>query len=432
MLFTLEPLQAADGDCLLLHWGNEASPKLAVIDGGPGRTYEDELLPRLLEIRSNLRKARLDIDLSIVSHIDLDHIVGIKKLFSALKKEIEDSIPPNKRQISVKRLWHNTFNDIVGDKIDGYYKTFTASFQASVGGKPSQDVINNLAEDLVKRNAASPSEATDIAYDIARVLAGHGEGRKLRDDHQFLFMNNETTALNSPFRKDGTSTLITAEMTPTPASVNGLNFTILGPEEAEIKALQTSFDKYIKDNGLTAQAVLAAYADKSVANLSSIICIVQIGGKKILLAGDARGDKIIEGLRNSGQLTGNGPISFDVLKVPHHGSDNNVDLVFFKTIIADTYVFSGDGKNGNPERTTLEWLVQARAKSDKYKIVLTYSISSIDRGRKLDKKKNKKTWSQENDSLSAFFNAAKQDGYQFTVCEGAPEKIELGDEHVGY
>ena len=50
----------------------------------------------------------------------------------------------------------------------------------------------------------------------------------------------------------------------------------------------------------------------------------------------------------------------DVLKVPHHGSSNNLDDDFFERIIADHYVFSGDGEHGNPERETLEMLFKAR------------------------------------------------------------------------
>ena len=46
MILTLEPLPAKEGDCLLLHWGTKAAPKLAVIDGGPARVYEDSLEPR--------------------------------------------------------------------------------------------------------------------------------------------------------------------------------------------------------------------------------------------------------------------------------------------------------------------------------------------------------------------------------------------------
>ena len=51
----------------------------------------------------------------------------------------------------------------------------------------------------------------------------------------------------------------------------------------------------------------------------------------------------------------------DVLKVPHHGSANNLDDDFFERITANHYVFSGDGEHGNPERESLEMLL-ARAR----------------------------------------------------------------------
>ena len=50
----------------------------------------------------------------------------------------------------------------------------------------------------------------------------------------------------------------------------------------------------------------------------------------------------------------------DLLKVPHHGSSNNLDDEFFERITADHYVFSGDGEHGNPERESLEMLLDAR------------------------------------------------------------------------
>ena len=50
----------------------------------------------------------------------------------------------------------------------------------------------------------------------------------------------------------------------------------------------------------------------------------------------------------------------DLLKVPHHGSANNLDDDFFERITADHYVFSGNGEHGNPERETLEMLFDAR------------------------------------------------------------------------
>jgi beta-lactamase superfamily II metal-dependent hydrolase len=117
VLFTLEPLQSLQGDCLLLHWGTIAAPKLAVIDGGPGNVYQDHLRPRLDSIRMNRGLQRLPIDLVMVSHVDNDHIVGVKKLFQQLKTEGQNQIAPSQRYLSVKRLWHNTFNDILGDSL---------------------------------------------------------------------------------------------------------------------------------------------------------------------------------------------------------------------------------------------------------------------------------------------------------------------------
>jgi hypothetical protein len=38
----------------------------------------------------------------------------------------------------------------------------------------------------------------------------------------------------------------------------------------------------------------------------------------------------------------------DILKGPHHGSNRNVERIFFKRITADHYVFSGNGEHGNP------------------------------------------------------------------------------------
>jgi hypothetical protein len=431
MLFSLEVLPAEEGDCLLLHWGTLAEPKLAVIDGGPGNVYARQLRPRLMAILNNRGLSHLSIDLAVVSHIDLDHIVGIKKLFGALKKEIEDVLPKARRSLSVKRLWHNTFNDILGDAPDEYYRTLSASVQASTNAKPSPAVVRELEAILAQRQSALGQE-TVMAYDIARVLAGHGEGRKLRDDYQYIFNRHETATLNSPYVRDNAPTLITSGSQPTSVTVRGLTLIILGPQRAEIDALQKAFDKYIRAHGLNAQAVLAACADPSINNLSSIVFIAKMDGKQILFAGDARGDKILESLRAFGYREEDDPIRFDVLKVPHHGSDNNVDADFFKRVVADTYVFSGNGKHGNPERSTLDWLMKARGQGEKYKIILTYSVAEIDKERKADRKIKNKAWNSAKDSLKTLFDAAAQNGYQFTLHEGAPMRIDLGNEKVTF
>ena len=73
----------------------------------------------------------------------------------------------------------------------------------------------------------------------------------------------------------------------------------------------------------------------------------------------------------------------DILKVPHHGSDNNLGPDFFERVTADHYVFSGDGEHGNPERGTFDMLVEARGE-DGYKVHLTYPVDEIDTARQED------------------------------------------------
>jgi beta-lactamase superfamily II metal-dependent hydrolase len=146
--------------------------------------------------------------------------------------------------------------------------------------------------------------------------------------------------------------------------------------------------------------------------------LAESGDKRMLLTGDARGDKILAGLEMVGLLKAKGKMHVDVLKVPHHGSDNNMETVFFQRVTADHYVMSGDGEHGNPERATLEMLLAARGNA-KYTIHLTYPTDEIDRGRKEDwekeqaKEKKKKlknpakkvrpNWSAKKHSLSALF-----------------------------
>jgi hypothetical protein len=423
MLLTLEPLQAAEGDCLLLYWGTASDTKLAVIDGGPGNVYPDKLRPRLDEIRTQRALSQLPIDLVMVSHVDNDHVVGVKKLFKELK-----TTDIRTRPFTVKRLWHNTFNDILNDAADSYYKTLPAPLTSNVGDNPNPGLVQQLAQ-AFKSKYPNDTDSDEEALDIALILAGHGEGRDLRTSFEFLYNKGEIGTLNTPFKKNGKPTLISQDRN-LPAQVSGLNFRIVGPMEPEIEALQEEFDKFIKAKGLVQASLLAAYADKSIRNLSSIVCLVEMGGKRILLTGDARGDKILAGLTKARLLVEGNSLHVDILKVPHHGSDRNVEPEFFKKVLANTYVFSGNGKHGNPERETLEWLAESRSINDDYKIVLTYPVKEIDAERKHHALSRGKSWNSTTDSLQAFFEKCTRDDFKFILHEGAPFKIDLGDESV--
>ncbi|HEX7777910.1 MAG TPA: hypothetical protein VF424_01660, partial [Vicinamibacterales bacterium] len=121
------------------------------------------------------------------------------------------------------------------------------------------------------------------------------------------------------------------------------------------------------------QALAAEFVDDSVHNLSSLVVLAEFGEKRILLTGDARGDFILESLRQA-NLIKNGRFTVDILKVPHHGSIHNVAKSFFETIIADHYVFSANGRDGNPDPPTFDLLFGAR-KTGQYHLWLTNNVA---------------------------------------------------------
>ena len=97
--------------------------------------------------------------------------------------------------------------------------------------------------------------------------------------------------------------------------------------------------------------------DESVTNLSSISMLVEIGERKILLTGDARGDDIVDGWKAAGHAADE-PVHLDILKIPHHGSDRNITSGFLELFPADHYVISADGKHDNPDVGTLRAMAQ--------------------------------------------------------------------------
>jgi hypothetical protein len=372
-VFSLDVRRARKGDCLLLHYGTKDKPKLALIDGGPSNVYRPHLRPRLEELRTARGVADnqpLIVDLLMVSHVDDDHIQGILELMGELKDAQMQHRP---QPVRVLGVWHNSFDNVIGSTPKELTASFTAGFTAStekdLESKTPQVPVDDDVED------------EEVLWNL-KALASIKQGAQLRDDAQQL-----NFSLNPQFK----GKLIIAAAKGKPVDMGGgLKLTVIGPMEPEIKELHAEHQKWLEDlkkQGKTPEEVLAAYVDKSVANLSSIVVLAEVGKKRILLTGDARGDKVLKGLEFVGLVKKGGSLHVDILKGPHHGSANNLDVDFFERITAGHYVFSGDGEHGNPERESLEMLLEGRGDDGDYQVHLTYPIDEIDVERKKDWKK---------------------------------------------
>lgn len=366
MRLTLTVLRAKQGDCFMLHWGTDADPRLMLIDGGPDGVYADQLLPSLQRIHATRGIGHglpLPVDVIMVSHVDDDHISGIIEL---AKRQVRRTAPIG---LEVDSVWHNSFDDLLGKRPG---RRLSAGQRLPAG---TASVLADLSTQLLDGTA---EVGHDAASDMAEVLAGINQGRTLRDDAEKLGWELNSVAGGQ---------LILADAGTGAVDVAGLDVIVVGPLAPELRKLQIAHDKWVREHlpdksGNVATAA-AVYADVSVSNLSSIVIHVAVGGKTVLLTGDARGDKILLGLETTGLMPKGGTIELDILKVPHHGSDRNVTPEFFRRVRARHYVFSGDGQYGNPERKTMEMLLAARH-GDSYTIHLTYPVEDVDVGRKLD------------------------------------------------
>jgi hypothetical protein len=433
VIFSLDVRRARKGDCFLLHFGEKREPGVVMIDGGPKDVYKPQLKPRIQQIRTARGLSKqdpLEVELLMVSHVDDDHIQGI------LDMTREMIVTKNSRQpqvVNILRFWHNSFDAIIGKKP----QELTSTFKSHFGAAGLEGELSEAKAAEVEDEASPELTEQGVVADSLKVLSSIEQGYRLR---------NDSTNLGFPPNSEFDGKLLMAQEHGKCIEIGqGLTFTVVGPMKPELQALYEKHNRWLEDlekQRKSPPSALAAYIDPSVTNLSSLVVLAQASDKRMLLTGDARGDKILQGLQLTGLIGADkkSRINVDLLKIPHHGSSNNLDQDFFERIIAEHYVFSGNGEHGNPERETLQMLLQARGDED-YMMHFTYPLAEIDIEREKDwnkqqqKQKNRKRknpevevregWSAKEHSLIAFFEANKYAAKKVRVVE--PDRTHVID-----
>lgn len=312
-------VQAEEGDCLILEGGPPTNPTRVLIDGGPQAVYEEHLRGQLHEIRDAGDK----LDLVVLSHVDNDHTVGLLDLMAELEEQRANN---TQETITIDAFWHNAFHRTIGrdTEIEPRLKSLWAN--------------------------AGAAQATMTSASIA--VQGISEGDRVRQ---------AALVLDIPINTGFVNNLVSVDETPGPIVLGELALRIVGPTEENLEELRREWLEWLdrfEDEVASEDPSVAAMADRSIPNLSSIMILAEAEGKKVLLTGDGRGDHLLQGLERAGLLSPEGTLHLDLLKVPHHGSDRNVTKEFFETVTADTYVVSANGKHDNPDLATLEWMVE--------------------------------------------------------------------------
>lgn len=235
------------------------------------------------------------------------------------------------------------------------------------------------------QNVGIESEIASRVVDLTKEAELRGYLHSLPNEIVRGFSEGEQTTklaedLGIPINEGFTDGLIISENAPTPWALEDLKIWILGPNRYSLERLQTKWLKWLEEN--VSKPVMRGGIDTSVPNLSSIMLLVEAGGKRFLLPGDGTGRDVLEGLKNLKKLDASDSIHVDVLKLPHHGSKRNVSEEFFEKVTADTYVISA--LKSNPDYETLEWIVK-NAERQQRKIQIL-STNQTDSTRQLEQK----------------------------------------------
>ncbi len=369
--------QSDKGDCLLLE---AESGELMLCDGGMGPSMRNHVRAELGALRDEER----ELEFAYISHIDNDHISGVLQL---LEDEVEWRVyhhhkekgdpvakPKVPRPPVIKGILHNGFRDQITANNKSIASLYAAKAIENLLGTMAPSLFGTAAPDLVKAADEMQAIATGVphAIEVSKLIAADALD----------------IPLNKPPGVTGPARLLFAGRPGEKFALGSLKFTLIGPTAKELRDLRDGWNNWLRNNKQRLKEIrselkkridefsngalvsspfdlrdwegIPDFEGVSVPNVASLMFMVEEeDGKRLLLTGDCQQKFILDGLKRTGFLD-DGHLHLDVLKVQHHGSENNMDIDFAKKVSADHYVFCGNGEHANPDLGVLDIVFNSR------------------------------------------------------------------------
>lgn len=315
-VFRIELLPARHGDCLLLSYGDAARPHRVLIDGGPIGAY-GALSARLAALPEDQR----ELELLVITHVDVDHIEGCLKLLN------------HPELATFRDIWFN--------------------------GWP------HIAQEL-KEPPPAPRQAPSDEAGIHQRSAMQGTEISVRIDGRQWNAAFE----GAPVFVPATGPLPVRELP------GGLRLTLLSPTLDKLVKLRTAWSRALEraevdpaneaalrarldgraayrasgarlrptpDQMMSSAALALGPMDDAVANGSSIAVIAEYAGRRLALLGDAHAPTLAATLGRMAAATGAATLRLDAVKLAHHGSAANLSPDLLGRIECGTWLVSTDG-----------------------------------------------------------------------------------------
>lgn len=325
---SISMLPARDGDCLFV----EAAGFRLLVDGGRPQTGLT-VLPAFLGSLPT-RPGKPTIDLMILTHVDADHIAGVLTFLA------------DPRGLTIGEVWFNG-----------------AEHHA------------RAADFFVKPPA--PEDVPDAEPDDLKTLS-------VKQALQFDARVKELgIAWNTRLKGEAVMVLPDGEL-PRVTLAPGLDLVLLGPPRQKLADFYPDWEDCIRefaaeeereaDKVLSAEPRIvptvenlgelagdAETADRTRPNGASIAFVLEAGEKKrILFTADAHPTDVASGVERYG---GQGRVSFDAVKVAHHGSAKNNISVLIDRLQSPRWLISTDGSgHGHPDSSAIARIVLTLSK----------------------------------------------------------------------
>jgi Metallo-beta-lactamase superfamily len=295
----LQFLDAREGDAIWVRWG--AGHQLLVDMGTHGTGT------RLAERFRALPEGERAFDLLVVTHVDTDHIGGV------LSGVVEPDQPvPG---LTFDDVWFNGW-----EHLHGLVPADERSPLEPMGGVQGEKLTTWLR-----------AHAWNAAFGRAAVVRAPDAlpRRELADGLSLTVVapvQERLTDLVDGWREDVEEALDKGTLDEVSPGLESM-----GPSAAPM--LESIVD-------LDLLAEVPSPADGSKPNAASITLLLEWRGRRVLLAGDATASELVAGLA---LVDGDVPVRADLVKLPHHGSRNNVSRPLVEALDCPLWVFSSDG-----------------------------------------------------------------------------------------
>lgn len=350
MTATFKTFHSGIGDCIFLLLRKDEEQYVIMVDCG---SFEE---PIKKFVQEELAKK---IDLLIVTHIDNDHIEGVKTMLTD-------------PEMKVGRIIFNCYQrNVVGEKrrLNKYQKERLLAIENEIG-LIVRDIAENAENDVSASEAVKGLAATILGkpafqrvWDKDYTLIGHEID--MEDWGKIIFLSptiTEIENLDKEFRHvlfdelNVDNTLGRWDHKEELFEILLRYAMLQAPVSAEFSEKDAAGAGELEDR-LAKAAKEPVNTDKiSPANKASLAFVWEKGEHRILFMGDSNPDIVVNGFLEHYKGM-SFPILFDAIKVSHHGSHFNTTIDLMRHADSAHYFFTGGLEGKRPSEETIGRIV---------------------------------------------------------------------------